>query len=331
MTPFVAHSTSSLASATANRVSVALCTYNGARFLRQQLDSIAHQTCLPTELVVCDDRSTDDTLDIVQAFAKRAPFAVRWTVNEQNLGSSRNFAKAIRLCQYDYIALADQDDVWLPEKLEMLSTALAESTAAFAFSDARLIDATGKTLPSTLWNRVGLRGRRQRRMISGEAFPTLLQDNLVTGATMMFRAADIAWLLPVPEGWVHDAWLALALSARFDCRPLREPLIEYRLHAGQQIGAYKQSWLRQYQAARRMDQQRFAQIANGLAELRERVGRLASGQQRALDNAIDHWQRRLRMRQQSRFRLPAILNEWARGRYARYSRGWKSVAQDLVM
>jgi glycosyltransferase involved in cell wall biosynthesis len=100
------------------RISVALCTYNGERFLHQQLDSIAMQTRLPDELVVCDDRSTDRTLAIVREFAASAPYPVRVFENQANLGFAANFEGAIRRCDGDLIALSDQDDVWYPTRLE---------------------------------------------------------------------------------------------------------------------------------------------------------------------------------------------------------------------
>src|SRR5215207_2518174 len=101
------------------RISIALCTYNGEQYLQQQLDSFVAQSRPPDELVVCDDRSTDRTVPIVEDFAKRAPFRVELVINETNLGSTRNFEKAIGLCTGDIIFLADQDDVWLPEKLRI--------------------------------------------------------------------------------------------------------------------------------------------------------------------------------------------------------------------
>src|SRR5688572_14133745 len=101
-----------------NKFSVAMCTYNGARYLKEQLDSFTVQTRLPDELIVCDDGSSDETCQIVSTFAASAPFTVRLEVNQQTLGSTQNFAKAIQLCRGDLIALCDQDDVWLPGKLD---------------------------------------------------------------------------------------------------------------------------------------------------------------------------------------------------------------------
>src|SRR5215217_714545 len=113
-----------------SKFSVAMCTYNGARFVAEQLASIAAQTRPPDELVVCDDRSTDATIAYVREFARTAPFPVRIFENEKNVGSTKNFERALELCEGDFIAFGDQDDVWLPEKLRKLEDALAnESTA----------------------------------------------------------------------------------------------------------------------------------------------------------------------------------------------------------
>src|SRR6201999_469319 len=100
------------------RLSVALCTYNGERFLPQQLASMANQTRPPDELIVCDDRSSDRTIDIVREFAASAAYPVRIFENESNLGSAANFERAIRLCEGNLIALSDQDDIWYPIRLQ---------------------------------------------------------------------------------------------------------------------------------------------------------------------------------------------------------------------
>ena len=100
--------------------SIALATYNGEKFLQRQLDTLAAQTRLPDEMAVCDDGSTDGTLEILRQFAETAPFPVRIFQNLKNLGPGRNFRKAFSLCEGDVTFFCDQDDVWFPEKLETL-------------------------------------------------------------------------------------------------------------------------------------------------------------------------------------------------------------------
>ena len=124
------------------RLSIALCTYNGSAYLSEQLESLAAQTRTPDELVVCDDNSTDGrTVEMVRAFARNSPFAVRFSVNRKTLGPKKNFQRAIARCQGDVIFLCDQDDVWEPNKLARIEeTLLAAPEAGFVFTDAEVVD-----------------------------------------------------------------------------------------------------------------------------------------------------------------------------------------------
>ncbi len=218
------------------RISVAMCTFNGARYLKEQLESIALQSQPPSELVVCDDRSNDDTLSILNRFEASAPFAVRVIQNSRRLGSTRNFDQAIGMAQSDFIALCDQDDRWAPTKLKRLSDALtADPFLGGAFSDANLIDGDGRPTGTRLFTRHKFTARKQRRFISCPT-ATLLKHDVVTGATLMFRASIRRHCSPIPATWVHDGWLAwmIALHSRLTLIP--EPLTDYRIHSGQQLG-----------------------------------------------------------------------------------------------
>src|SRR4051812_21315110 len=132
------------------RLSIALCTWNGARFLQAQLDSYLAQRRRPDELVVCDDGSSDATMQILTQFAQHSPFPVRISRNPQRLGVVANFEKAIGLCQGDVIVLSDQDDVWNPDKLEQIAAHLARSDAAAVFSDVNVVDANLAPLGYTM-------------------------------------------------------------------------------------------------------------------------------------------------------------------------------------
>ena len=149
------------------KISVALCTYNGEPFLRQQLASIQQQTRLPDELVVCDDQSTDQTLTIVRQFAASAPYTVKIFENERNLGFAANFERAIRLCEGDLIALSDQDDIWYPNRLERSEQELtAHPEAGLVFSDADVINDNDELAGPTLWQRLGFAGRHQGELLA---------------------------------------------------------------------------------------------------------------------------------------------------------------------
>ncbi len=133
------------------KISIALATFNGARFLKEQLASLVEQTFLPAELVVTDDGSTDETSAILEWFAGVAPFPVSVHRNEQRLGYGMNFLKAASLCSGDVISFSDQDDVWLPAKLERLRKAFEHLQADFVAHSAEVSDArlmrTGKRYP----------------------------------------------------------------------------------------------------------------------------------------------------------------------------------------
>src|SRR4029078_1399724 len=131
------------------RISVAMCTYNGAEFLPAQLESIFGQTRRPYEIVICDDVSTDETISLI-------PDTVVLHRNEENLGTVKNFEKAIGLCTGDVIALSDQDDVWRPDKLALIEGAFQKTpNAGLVFSDAEIVDEDLDPLGRRMWDEVG--------------------------------------------------------------------------------------------------------------------------------------------------------------------------------
>src|SRR5579862_5794949 len=134
-------------------LSVAMCTYNGAAYLAEQLESIASQERPPDELVIGDDCSTDGSVAIIKQFASNASFPVHLQINEHNVGSTKNFELTIQRCRSQFIALSDQDDVWLPLKLGTLEAALArQPDVGLVFSDAELVNDRLQSLGCRLWD-----------------------------------------------------------------------------------------------------------------------------------------------------------------------------------
>lgn len=314
-----------------------MCTYNGGRFLAEQLESIAVQTRLPDELVVCDDRSTDESVEIVRNFARHAPFPVQLEINEENLGSTKNFEKAIGLCQGEIIALADQDDVWYPKKLELLeSVFLARPSVGAVFSDAEVMGEDQVTLGYRLWSSVGFSPARQKGISNGRGAQVLINRNVVTGATMAFRTKFRDLLLPVPKIWVHDAWIALLVSAIADLALIGEPLIQYRRHPGQQIGPLDSTLAQSIASAKRAGADEYYALAQQFTSARERLLTAGEGSRiqaviPQLDIKIKHLNARALIATKRLSRLPRILEELLSCRYHRYSRGWRSVAKDLLL
>ena len=220
----------------AETISVALCTYNGARCLEEQLASLRGQERRPDELVVCDDRSTDKTVPLLEAFARIAPFPVRIHVNPVNLGSTMNFDRAMRLCAGNLIAFCDQDDVWQSTRLSECARAFDDDPGlGLVFSNAELIDDMGTRLPGQLWDKFDFAPAIRERIQHGDMLP-LVRYRFVTGATVMFRAKLREYICPAAGEWLHDGWIAACVACLAGIRFLDQPLIQYRIHRQQQVG-----------------------------------------------------------------------------------------------
>ena len=217
-------------------ISVAMCTFNGERYLSEQLESIATQTLQPSELIICDDCSSDATDQIVKAFTSKVSFPVKFVRNQANIGCTKNFEQAIQLCTGDFIALSDQDDIWYPNKLGTLYSALeSDPFIGGVFSDGDIIGSKIQ-VNGTLWNSFGFDTNKQKLFNSGHALNVFLRANRVTGMTLMFRATLRELLLPIPATWTHDGWLAwmLIIYSKLSACPSR--LVAYRVHESQQLG-----------------------------------------------------------------------------------------------
>lgn len=221
-------------------ISVAMCTYNGSKFISGQLRSIADQTMSVDELVVCDDGSKDDTIEIIRKFAETSGFPVRIYVNEQNLGSTRNFEKCLSLCEGDIIFLCDQDDLWRDDKVEKQVTYLNQHPDIDAvFSDAIMIDDDSKPIGRNIWEEIEFNAAGQAKWKKGKPHEILFHGFVVTGATLTIRKSCLARLTPFPThvpDLIHDAWIAMVLSLENKIDFITEPLISYRIHSSQQVG-----------------------------------------------------------------------------------------------
>jgi len=323
--------------------SVAMCTYNGSRYLSTQLESIGCQTRLPDELVVCDDASSDDTVLIIERFAASVPFRVRLEVNSRNLGSTRNFEKAINLCTGGIIVLADQDDVWLPNKLETIEARFQSApTVGLVFSDGVLVDEDLRPLGTRLWKSVGFDEKMRRQFNAEDALDVLLPGWTVTGATMAFRSKFRALALPIPEDvpMIHDGWIALVIAAVAEVSFIEEPLIKYRQHERQQIGVKTRTTREQpkglenfRQAMKRTNS--YTQLISLGYQLRTRLVDCyeefeCSAALGRLDARIGHMRAREELPESKLRRLPHVLRELLSRRYHRYSNGLNSALKDLL-
>ena len=319
------------------KISAVVCTYNGERFLAEQLQSILDQTHPPDEIIISDDGSIDSTLDIVAEFSSRDSGAKKpqWTVQSRRkpLGVTGNFASALTKARGEFVALADQDDVWEPTRLEQ-GLAQFRDDALLVHCDATLIDGAGQPT-GALMSALRLTSGEQRSLLAGNALDALLRRNLITGATTMIRASLLQQALPIPEGWVHDEWLGLVAAVQGGVVFSEESLIRYRQHGGNEIGAAKTNL---DEANRRLRETRTDFFSRkllrnaGISRVLERDPNWLGSEARAelsvkLD--FDHWRTQLPAQRWGRV-LPVMIR-WAQGDYGRFARGYLDVIRDLSL
>jgi rhamnosyltransferase len=220
--------------------SVALATYNGQRFLPLQLASLAAQTVLPTELVVCDDSSTDGTVRALEEFRADAPFPMKIHTNSEQLGFAETFFRCAARCSGDWIAFCDQDDLWLEQKLERCERELERPGVLLVVHSSRLAD--------------------DRLKPTRELYPHVRNDHLegplagdpwqaVRGMSMAFNAELLRVADPrrrprshyAPGRMNHDEWVYVLARALGTTSYIAEPLALYRQHASNVTGAARTS------------------------------------------------------------------------------------------
>lgn len=319
------------------KISIALATYNGEPFLHQQLESFARQTRLPDEVVVCDDASTDRTVDILRAFAASAPFPVHIHPNDHNLGVAGNFSMAFSLCSGDVIAPADQDDVWYPHKLATFEQALADHPeVGLVFGDGDLADEGLRSLGLTMWQYIKLSPRVCAELDGANAFERLLARNYVTGAMCAFRADCRDLILPISDGSLHDYWFTLIIAANARLLPLDAPLMQYRQHRQNVIGAQPRSLAVRARRALRIDASKYDARCQMFEQIKEHLAGMPRFREHPrwpelLDEKVQHERVRARPPRSRLRRTWVILREVARGRYRRFSiNGNLSALRDLL-
>ena len=226
------------------KISIALATYNGAKYLRELLNSLAKQTYLPTELVISDDNSSDDTIEIIQHFAKTAPFKVHMIENSHQLGVIQNFATAFKGTSGDLIAYCDQDDIWAPDKLEKCVHYFDAASTKLVMHRSEVVDSNlqplGFCVPDIHENEYG-----QTRFPSS---PDMTQG---LGHQMLFCGRmyrEYAWIFqqgfPALKPYAENYDIQFRFLAGFngDIQCLEETLVKFRRHPGATSDAGLMDW-----------------------------------------------------------------------------------------
>ncbi len=258
-------------------VSVALCTYNGALYLREQLDSLLSQQDATFEIVAVDDGSCDRSREILHDYATRDP-RIRCFDNECNIGPTASFERAMSLCRGAFIAPCDQDDIWHPEKLKRLLAAIGQYDVAYCDSD--FVDAQGHAS--------GRRISDGMTMFAGHNPIAFLFANSVSGHAMLLRRELFEKARPFPADVYHDWWLALCAAGRNGVVYLDEPLVRFRRHssAHSPMGKSSGGVSREAAASRAWFEQRYA-LMRAYSGAGLRNDELAKGFADALRRAVD--------------------------------------------
>ena len=321
-------------------VSIAMATYNGAQYIEEQLQSFAHQTLLPMEVVITDDGSTDATLDIAERFATTAPFAVHIHRNVQRLGYNRNFELTASKCKGDLIFFSDQDDVWFPDKLaSVVSRFNADERVMLVINGQIITDADLDHSTTTMLDNLRSVG--------------ISPDQLCSGCATAFRKQWGELVFPMPEeidrqvGTGLDRWIN-ELAVFLDVRYLVErPLQYFRRHGAntteslhhspKRVGlgelistrvkqAPVSAWQRRSEVLelyeRWLTANRSSIEAFGIASLDGAFARIAHEKVGLTD--------RSRLTQLPLHRRPRLIWKlWWSGGY-RYFHGWRSMLRDLT-
>jgi glycosyltransferase involved in cell wall biosynthesis len=213
-------------------ISIAMATYNGEKFLQQQLQSLSKQTRLPAELIICDDRSGDATVDIIKQFSETAPFPVKLVVNGQRLGWRKNFLKAASLCVSEYIAFCDQDDIWLPEKLATVELHLKTTRPMLLQHGYRTIDSAGAFLSGPMNYEYLQRGDI---WLNSYGLNQVFHKSLVEFFDLWEISKD---KVHADEKMAHDEFVSFLASLLGQTVTINEVLLHYRQHGNNAVGFF---------------------------------------------------------------------------------------------
>lgn len=221
------------------KISVVMCTYNGTKYVERQVESILNQTHSVDEIIVCDDGSSDDTIAKVEAILKETEIEYEIYVNNSNQGVAKNFLTGLKKSTGDYVFTCDQDDVWVEDKVEIFLNEITKTHKMLYFSNGILVDAEENDLGALLWDTLSFKHSMSDK---STLFDLLLNRCIVTGAAMVVSRKLIDSVDCIPNGWLHDGWLAMYAAVNDSIYAINKETFLYRQHANNVVGAQKQSF-----------------------------------------------------------------------------------------
>ena len=221
-------------------ISIALCTYNGEKYLTEQLQSLFDQTLKPNEIVISDDGSKDRTLEIVAQFQNKNLIPIRLLTHKQNHGVYKNFIYCIDQCKGEIVFTCDQDDYWMPNKLEKHMRIHENEAIDLVYSNAEVVLNTLDNILYPLWEKESVLDVQKGK----SSFSSLVvKGQSIAGCCMSFKKSFFDKILPVPDQVYHDDWIATSACLSGKIIGIPEPLIKYRQHGGNVVGTVRGSKL----------------------------------------------------------------------------------------
>lgn len=315
--------------------SVALCTYNGSKYVGEQLTSILSQTVKPSQIVISDDGSTDSTKEIVESFLGSSGIDYVVVNNKPPHGVTSNFQNAIRLCTQPVVFTSDQDDVWLPTKAEkMIEVLNKDDRALLVVSNGELVDENLNSLDCSVWTSLGI---TDNIVNGGDLFHVLLRKCIVTGAAMAFRKELFDEVVSIPKEWLHDGWLAWLAVSKNGMAFCNEKLFYYRQHTNNVVGMipYNSFYghLRHYlDNFKKMEMWREIRYKRYEALYNELADSFSVSQKADIKECTEFWGNLYEMKNKNIFnRLKVILKMYKQGLYHKYYTGKKGLLRDIVL
>ena len=218
-----------------NKVDILLATYNGKKYIKEQLESILNQTYKDIRVLINDDASTDGTIDILKEYEEKDS-RIQVQYNEKNLGFLKNFENLLTRVENKYYMLSDQDDYWMPEKVEKSLNKIITEDADMVFTDLEAVNEKLETITPSVVRYMGF----IKNIKKYNDYRLVFLRNCVTGCTIISKSEYIKDIIPIPENGqvIHDWWMTLMVAQKGKIVYLDEPTIKYRQHSDNQIGIY---------------------------------------------------------------------------------------------
>ena len=221
------------------KIDILLATYNGEKFVKEQIESILNQTYENFNLIISDDASTDNTLNILEEYEKKDT-RIKVFKKEKNKGLIDNFEFLLKNVTSDYFMFSDQDDIWKKDKIEKSINKLKEENSGLVYTDLEIVDEKLNVIYPSYWKYKQI----YKKIIKYNNFEALYLNNFVTGCTILAKSKYIKDILPLPRNSkfvLHDYWTALIVSAKDKISYVEEPTIQYRQHKNNRVGSSRKS------------------------------------------------------------------------------------------